>query len=618
MKILGIHEAHDASAALLIDGEIVAAAQEERWTGLKGDYGYPKHAIDYCLSKANITPQDLDIVALNGSRGWNPVLTKIKRNANFTVDDWVKEQNEFWKYELGLEENFYANEKRENYYDLYKDRKDFKYDDFYPIDHLLNGYMDKSELDEVNSIRKIAAAKALNIPQDKIRGVVHEDCHTAYAYYGGFLNGEDVISLTAEGCGDYSNSTLSVYSKKIRGDKIELSFTTENHLAHIYQYITLLLGMKPAQHEYKVMGLAPYASKYEMEKSYPVFRDILEIGRNLLPVWDKKPRDLYFHFKDALEGHRFDGIAAALQMFTEAILKEWLHEIIDKFREQDATLSRLSKVIFSGGVAQNVKANMAMANLYWCRIPALSAFCVLPAAGDTSSSIGACYQANLEMGGGNKPISNFYLGPDTPIKIPKDKYYEYSKAYTVIKASNKIIAKLLSEGKIIARCCGRMEFGLRALGNRSILADPRDIRIVKKINEAVKNRDFWMPFAPVILRERAEDYLRCSTMGCKVEDRFMTMAFQTTELAQKEIPAAIHPADFTCRPQVIDREDNPDYYDIVKEFESITGVGALLNTSLNLHGEPICLGAEEAMRVFWLSEIDGIILGDYLLLKKER
>ena len=648
MRIIGIQEAHDCSAALLIDGKIIAACQEERFRGLKGEYGYPKNAVDYCLRQGGIKAADLDIVAL-ASHNWNPVLTKIKRNMNFSVSNWVEEQHKFWKYKLGLVKNFYccANcretnlgicdscsallNRNKNYYDLFKDREDFIYDDFYDIpERLLSTYHEKATMDEMKDIRRFNIAEELGIDPEKIQFVTHEDCHTAYAYYGGKLNGEDVICLTAEGIGDYSNATFSLI---IDGVKNEIASSTECHLGHIYQYITLLLGMKPAQHEYKVMGLAPYASEYEVEKSYKVFKDILKI-EGLVPVYDQKPKDLYFHFREALEGHRFDGIAGALQRWTENILSDWLYAIFDKFDVGIGLgeLRKIRKVIFSGGVAQNVKACMEMANTYWCRLPAVTDFVVLPASGDVSISIGACYSANSSIGeGDNKEISNFYLGPDADTKetedrfinlfvnkkthsVSDDRYFYRRKGVASGDWNSNYIARLLSEGKIIARCSGRMEFGHRALGNRSILADPRNYQNIRRLNQAIKNRDFWMPFAPVILRERAKDYLVYPE--AKVEDRFMTMAFDTTELAQKEIPAAIHPADFTCRPQVIDREDNPEYYDIVSAFQSITGVGALLNTSFNLHGEPICLGAKEALRVFENSDLDGIILGEYLLLKR--
>ncbi|MEI6424652.1 MAG: carbamoyltransferase C-terminal domain-containing protein, partial [Lentisphaerota bacterium] len=569
--ILGIQEAHDASAALMVNGKIVAAAQEERFTGLKGDYGFPLHAIAACLEQAGIKPEQIDEVAL-ASHSWNPVLTKIKRNANFKVSDWIQEQHEYWFPKIFENRDI-------PYYDLYKNRSDFVYDNTYPMDHLLTGYMDPKEMEQMAQLRKQIISKQLGVPAEKIRFVTHEDCHTYYAYFGSPLRGR-VLLLTSEGIGDYSNGTVSEFSES---ERHELAQTKENHIGHIYQYITLILGMKPAQHEYKVMGLAPYANTRELEKSYAVFSPVLKVdGLNI--VYDKKPKDLYFHFRDALEGHRFDGIAGGLQKFVENILCEWVQNCIAH--------TGLRTVCFSGGVAQNIKACKSIGelseveNLYVC-----------PAAGDTSLSIGTCYYAMWDYVSKHsksyeliKPVDSMYLGPEfTPDQIKYFLNHEPAvRNYTITdNVKPREIASRLADGNVIARCCGRMEFGLRALGNRSILADPRDACMVRKINDAIKFRDFWMPFTPTILAEREKDYIiNPKQLKCP----HMTMAFDSTPLAQKDLIAALHPSDLTMRPQILKEPDNPDYYAIIKEFESMTGVGCVLNTSFNLHGDPIVLG----------------------------
>jgi carbamoyltransferase len=595
MKILlGIQEAHDASAALMIDGGIVAAAQEERFTGLKGDYGFPKLSIQACLASAGIKATQIDEVLL-ASHNWNPVLTKIKRNANFSVDDWVKEQRDFWKPTL-------LEGKKVRYYDLYKDREDFAYDDTYPMDHMLDGYMDAGEMADMASLRVKTVSTLLGIPLEKIRTVTHEDCHTFYAYFASQFRGQ-VLALTAEGIGDYSNGTVSIFSEEGRR---ELAATRDNHIGHIYQYITLLLGMKPAQHEYKVMGLAPYANAKELEKSYQVFAPVLKVD-GLKIVFDQKPQDLYFHFRDRLEGHRFDGIAGALQKFTETLLSTWAKNCIAE--------SGLPRVCLSGGVAQNIKAGKSL-----MEIPELEDIFICPAAGDTSLPLGACYfgmwqhlrahKLPLET---LKPLDNIYLGPE----FSDDEISEclathrVDSTYRVSKGvSPEVIARKLADGKIIARCCGRMEFGLRALGNRSILADPRRPETVRLINDAIKFRDFWMPFTPTILAERESDYI-VNPKG--VSSPYMTMAFDSTERAQRELIAALHPADLTARPQVLEERRNPEYFAIIKAFERLTGVGGVLNTSFNLHGDPIVLGPRQALSTFENSAIDALILGDWLI-----
>lgn len=595
--ILAVQEAHDAAAAIMIDGTIVAAAQEERFSGLKGDYGFPRQAVKACLKAAGIDSQQIDKVLLC-TEAWNPVLTKIKRNANFSVDDWVTEQREFWKPTL-------LEGKSVRYYDLFKDNPDFAYDDFYPLDDVLDGYMDEAEMRKMKEIRIDTIAAYLEIDRNKIEAVRHEECHTFYSYFASPLRGE-VLALTAEGIGDYCNGSVSTFNETGR---TELSYTKENHIGHIYQYITLVLGMKPAQHEYKVMGLAPYANSHEVAKSFKAFAKVLKV-EGLDIVFDQKPEDLYFHFRDALEGHRFDGIAGAVQQFTEQLLCDWTRACVEH--------SGLKRICFSGGVAQNIKAAMTMMEL-----DCVDDIYICPAAGDTSIPIGGCYYAmwqHLRETGGDvaklKPLDSMYLGPEFSnediLKTLGETGAE--NRYSVRRdVTPEQVASLLADGKIIARCSGKMEFGLRALGNRSILADPRNPDTVRKINQAIKFRDFWMPFTPSILAERADDYL-VNPKG--IRSPFMTMAFNTTELAHKDILAALHPADFTARPQILEREHNPEYYDIISEFEKLTGIGAVLNTSFNLHGDPIVLGPKEAIYTLDNSELDGLLMNNILLERK--
>ncbi len=596
--ILGIQEAHDASAALMIDGTVVAAAQEERFSGLKGDYGFPRHAIDFCLKEAGISPSEIDGVAL-ASHHWSPFLTKLKRNANFSVQDWVKEQTDYWYPKIFEKRDVVC-------YDLYKDREDFSYEDVYPLDaYIRKNNLTDEEKEEVRQIRIATVAKLVGVSKEKVFTVTHEDCHVYYSYFASPMRG-DVLAFTAEGIGDYSNGSVSIMSEK---GKQELASTRDNHIGHIYQYITLLLGMKPAQHEYKVMGMAPYANSYETKKSLEVFKGILKVdGLNV--TFDKKPKDLYFHFRDALQGHRFDGIAGALQLFVEDLLCEWIENAIAK--------TGIKRFVFAGGVAQNIKACKRL-----MEIEAVEEMYICPAAGDSSVSIGACYHAmweHLNKAGKSmeciKPIENFYLGPcfdekQTRAVLEEEGVFE---RYQVTEGVDPaVVARKLAEGKVLGRSSGKMEFGLRALGNRSILADPRKAETINKINSAIKFRDFWMPFTPTVKAGRADDYI-INPKG--IRSPFMTMAFESTELARKDYPAALHPADFTMRAQILEQDANPEYYAIIDEFEKLTGVGALLNTSFNLHGDPIVCGPKEAIYTLDNSDLDGLILDGFLVERK--
>ena len=193
--------------------------------------------------------------------------------------------------------------------------------------------------------------------------------------------------------------------------------------------------------------------------------------------------------------------------------------------------------------------------------------------------------------------------------------YDLKSGFTIVKSpSPDWVVNSLCSDKIIARMSGRMEFGQRALGNRSILANPSNSRNIEKINRKIKFRDFWMPFTPTILAEREQDYI---INPKNLKSPFMTMAFDSTELARDELIAALHPADYTVRPQILKREANPEYHKIIKLFESKTGVGGLLNTSLNLHGEPVVCSPSDAVHTFINSELDALLFDDSLAIVRD-
>lgn len=599
MIILGIHDGHDSSVALLKNGEIIYAAQEERFTSLKGDYGYPKNAISDCLRTTKIKIKEIDQVAL-ASKFTNPVLMKIKRNAQFGVSDWIKEQELYWKPKLYKKKNV-------SYWNIFKNNKNFKQDKIYNYKNILKAYMSKKDLEVFHKMRVESISKFLKIDKNKIITYLHEDCHKYYSYYF-FKERKNGIAITAEGLGDYSNGSVSVLKNS---SFVLKAANTQNHIGHIYQYITLLLGMKPMSHEYKVMGLAPYSSSYEIKKCINIFNEILKI-KKLNVVFKKKPKDLFFHFKSKFKDCRFDGIAGALQLFTEKKLEEWFLSCIK--------ILKSNHIYFSGGVAQNIKAIM-----YLYKNKKFKKIFVPPAAGDTSLSIGACFKASadkcLKKGISPKkfikPIKNMYLG----YKVKNEDLEKFIKSqniknkYEIIRnVSPKRVAKEIFDGKIIARCSGKMEFGLRSLGNRSILCDPRDYSNIQKINSKIKKRDFWMPFTPTIIKE---DFNKFIVNPRKIISKFMAMAFETTPLGQKKIQAAIHPADYTARPQYLEKKDNPDYYEIIKEFKKLSGVGALLNTSFNLHGLPVVRGIKEAFYTFNNSNLDFLIIERTMFKKKK-
>ncbi len=595
--LLGIHDGHDCSCCLMINGKIVYAAQEERFTKLKNDYGFPKKAIENCLKYTGVKTNDISNVAL-GTNYLNPVLSKLKRNANFSIENWIEEQDLFWSPKI-------FKKKKVSYWDIFKNNKKEFHDKHYNYKGIIKSYMSKNEMNIFRQRRIEKIAEFLKIDEKKVKIVTHEDCHKYYAYYF-FGHNKDGICVTAEGIGDYSNGSVSTIKKnKIK----EISHNTENHLGHIYQYITLLLSLKPTHHEYKVMGLAPYASEYEVAKCYKVFSEVLKI-KNLNVVFNKKPKDLYFHFKEKFRYSRFDGIAGGLQKFLEVTLEKWFTNIVKK--------TNLKNIYFCGGVAQNIKAG-----LYLSKNNKINKIYIPPAAGDTTISLGAayklrhnhCIENKLDINKNIKEIENLYLGNeiyDDDLKKYINKNKLQKKYKIKLNVTVKEIAKELVKGNIIGRCSGRMEFGLRSLGNRSILCDPRYYKNIHKINSKIKKRDFWMPFTPTILDIDFKKYCKNPK---NLESRFMSMAFDTTKKGQDSLQAAIHPADFTARPQMLRKKDNLEYYKIIKEFRKLTGVGALLNTSLNLHGLPVVENIKDAFNVFNKSDLDILIINNTLIKK---
>ena len=241
-----------------------------------------------------------------------------------------------------------------------------------------------------------------------------------------------------------------------------------------------------------------------------------------------------------------------------------------------------------------------------------------PGPGDESISIGAAYLESIKQGTQINKInsaSTGYFGPSfSDDLIQKVINKMVPKNYSIQKASYEKTAHLLADGDVVARFGdGRMEFGARALGNRSILADPRKPDVIHHINKLVKMRDFWMPFAPSIIAERENDYINNPK---KIDARFMAVGFDSTPLAKEHIPAGLHPFDKTARPQIVHKSDNPSYHSLIKAFEKITGVGALMNTSFNIHGEPIVGTPEDAVDTFLRCGLHHLLIGSWLVSKK--
>ncbi len=592
MLVLSLHEGHNSSAAIAYKGQIIAAAAEERFLKKKNFMGFPYHAIEYCLDEAGVSAKEVDKVAIV-TRHIDPLVVNLSRSTAFSVQDHVRQQYEYY-YRLHEGE------------DEVRIRKEYALSfrnhstpEFYDFSAFGDYTTQLNDAEKFLKIRKNALIRHFNISIDKIELVDHHTCHAAYAYCAAPFRKEPTLVFTADCIGD--NTSATVWLVNANSVPKLLQRTKNQILGYIWRYVTLVLGMTPLQHEYKVMGMAPYGNKYS-SKVKGIF-DGLETIQN--GEWIKPDKfGHYFEIRNKLEGWRFDQIAAGLQSHTEKLLLDWIRFWVEK--------TGINVVSFSGGLALNVKANTHLGNQ-----PFIKKFHVPPAGSDESLPLGACYLSSLEGANNWKaaiPLNNSYLGPCFDKKPFQSFFEKYSdQEFRILDPSPVEVANQLANGLTLGRCCGRMEFGPRALGNRSILARADRLKIKQKLNEQVKRRDWWMPFAPIALEKNAS-YL--FNLDSELDGSFMTLCFDTTVDGKKELPAAIHPIDGSARSQILRKGVNPELEKILTEYERLTGQKALINTSFNLHGEPIVLNPEQALDTFVRSGLDCLLLNDVLITKK--
>lgn len=588
--ILGIYTGHTATACLLKDGEIIACVSEERFNHIKNFIGFPRQSIDWCLKFAGITGQDLDYVvspAVFLAPIW--VSEEVQKNAGIKILAFLYQVagivRKIWGKII-----FLAPQLR------------FIGTFFYNLALQTVGRYSRSNENEY-------IAKYLGIPLNKVFPFDHHLTHAAAGYYASPFHNEKALVFTLDGEGDMHCSTVSIFEGKVI--KRIAATSRENSLGNIYSGTTRFLGMKQGEDEYKVMGLAPYAKERNVLKAYKKMSNIIILDpKDKLKFYAKfNLHDTYDYLEKELKGTRFDVMAGMVQKLFEDIITEWIEYAIEK--------TKITTIICSGGVFMNVKANKKVGEL----VKVKRAF-FMPSAGDESTSIGACYLGYIrvceeqKLTPAIKPLKDLYLGPsftDEEIEhfLKKGKYFDkYKIKYK--KEIEKDLARLLCDSKVVARMAGRMEWGARSLGNRAILANPQNDKAIMIINEQLKDRDFWMPFAPTILAERMDDY--CVNPK-NIEAPYMATSFDSTPKARDDLRAAIHPYDFTLRPQILHADWNRDYYKIIKEFEKLTGIGGLLNTSFNLHGLPVVLGPKEAMHVFENSGLEYMALEHFLISK---
>lgn len=581
----------------MVEGQIVACVSEERFSRKKNDESYPLMSIEAVLDEAGVEAKELDLVVIAGER-FDPVGILCHKWSNSSVQDRLKEQTQYWYPRL-------FEGKEVSYLDVFKDKVDTVQ---YPGKWgKVTDFIKAGNPEETNAFfqdfRREVVRNHLGVDPRKILFIHHHRAHAYYAHYGSCMIKDKTLILTADAWGDDMNASVSL----AEGGRIHMISSSTNFIiGRIYRYITLLLGMKPDEHEYKVMGLAAYAKSQYYQEPLAVFRNTMFVdGLNF--AYREVPSDLYFYFRDRLEGYRFDSIAGAIQQYTQDVLVQWTRNAM---RHTGAR-----KLCFGGGVGMNIKAMMEIAKL-----PDLDEMMILPSPSDESLAMGAAYVAmhDICVSRGEDPVqylnplNNAYLGPAVSPSDVEDVIMKAHAAGHVVRKqpTAKHVATLIADGNVVGRCVGRSEFGARALGNRSIIADPRNLNIIKIINEKIKSRDFWMPFAPSILEEKADDYI-INPKALKAP--YMTIAFETKPLAAEHLKAGIHQYDMTARPQLVNRECNPGYYKVIKAFYDLTGVGGVLNTSFNIHGKPIVQTPQDAFDVFEKTALDALLLEGYLI-----
>lgn len=568
MKILSVHDGHNAAATMFIDGKIHFAIEEERLTQIKNHSAFPTNSINFLLKYCGLNINDIDHFVFSSNH-----IPAYKNRNELMLE---------YKESSTLCTHLKRAAKRKMIYN----------------------YVVKKRTNE-----RIKMASDLGVNHEKILFVDHHLSHASSAYYASpWWHNEKVLVLTNDGGGDSLCATVSVGEN---GKLTKLaSVPVSESAGYVYSMITFLLGMVPEEHEYKVMGLAPYShsSKYQhlMEKFESLF-EFTESDKGI--TWHRSngcPHTQYSYrfFKKLIELERFDLVSGAIQEFLENFLSAWIKNCINA--------TGIRKVALSGGIFLNVKANKKILEL-----PEVDELFIFPSCGDPTNSIGAAYHVYFEKCEAAKvkenlePLTDLYFGPtytDSAIEtLLKKTTFKFHRSEDI----EKEVAALLHQREVVARFKDRMEFGARALGNRSILAHPADRNVIKTINEMIKNRDFWMPFSPSIISDKANEY---SINPKQMDAPYMIMSFDI-KIDHDKIYAASHPYDKTIRPQVVHKDWNPDYYKLIKYFEELTGVGAVLNTSFNLHGYPIVCSPEDALHVFKESGLKYLAIGNFLAVK---
>lgn len=601
MYILGISAYyHDSAAAILKDGEIIAAAQEERFSRKKHDAGFPSKAIAYCLKEAGVNINELETVVF-----YDKPLLKFER----------------------LLETYYA----------FAPKGIVSFMMAMPIWLNEKLFLKKIIRDELKKIQDYDKKKI------KLLFPEHHLSHAASAFYPSPF--EEAAILTIDGVGEWATTTIC----KGKGNQIEIikQLNFPHSIGLLYSAFTYYLGFKVNSGEYKLMGLAPYGDPASTQT-----KDFINIIKSkLVTVFEDGSVFLNQEYFNYAVGLRMVKDAAFKQLFgfSRKEPEEELHqkhcnlafaiqhvteEIVIKLVKHAKELTGCKNICLSGGVALNCVANGKLQNE-----KLFDDIFIQPASGDAGGSVGAALAAHYiyfekeriptnEM----DAMKGSYLGPsfaNEEIKTIADSFNASYQQYENRNALNETVAKLITEGKVIGWFHGRMEFGPRALGNRSILADSRNPEMQKKLNLKIKYREGFRPFAPVVLAEDAQNYFDLTSaspymllvqqvkkeLQNKVPENFHQLSIDEKLYFQKSSLPAITHIDYSARIQTVHETTNKAFYDLLTAFKQITGCAVLINTSFNVRGEPVVCTPAEAYQCFMRTEMDYLVIENYLFNK---
>lgn len=541
---------HDSSACITCDGELLHAVAEERLSRQKHDASFPERAIRTCLERTDTSVEEVDHVCLS----WPSPVQQYQEDLKGMLQGRIP---------------------------------------FRPVQGFL------SVLREQDSTGGKQFYEQQIGPASSFRYTGHHKSHAISAYaYSGF-DKATVVVFDGRGAWESTSIWKGENGKLQQVDVIPWP----NSLGLLYAEFTSYLGFRRYNDEWKVMGLAPYGEPgVDLSPFFRLTRNSYEVvGRRLLSGRETAISNEYGvpsrQRGDALKQWHKD-VAYALQAACTKGMKRVVQNAVQKIG--------CSNVCMAGGVALNSKANGIIATADF-----VEDIFVQPAAADDGAALGAALDPYLEVNGA-LPLSKMedpYFGSQFSDEKIKEVLTSYRLAHHRVSSPATKAAARLTEGKIVGWFQGRMEFGPRALGNRSILGDPSDPATKDRINKAVKFRESWRPFAPSILAEYADEYLSALD-----ESPFMILTDEATATGIQKMPAAIH-VDNSTRPQVVEKDVNPRYWRLIDEFRQQTGVPAVLNTSFNLRGEPIVRTPKDAVRTFFSSGMDTLIMGSYVVEK---